>query len=264
MSALCIKHTREDNSILKINTWIWFILVFLAALVNTMTLKKAQSTFTIDGTQAYSADAELAIQKKTVKTVYTPSLTITIPNKPAMSVSGSFETGTGKTVAAVDLSIKNFSRKPITLSSSLNQKKNGQSYDFAFDVKSDMITSSITSNLALSPGNYQGVATIQYSTLNRPTHRFSLSGKFADQSLGELKSYSLNSGLITTEFPDYNFNVDADLKATKSHVDTTVALQFNKEKLTLTHKTKKTGTLSALSLSSSTSFTYPTKVRQLL
>lgn len=223
-----------------------------------MALRSAKSSLTIDGDQTYSVDAKLAMEQKTVKTVWTPSLTITIPNKPAMAVSGTFVTGTGKTIASVDLSVNNFSRKPITLSSSVSQVKGGSSYAFLFALNSELLKSDMTSTISVVPGNYIGSATLEYSMQGRPLHRFSASGKFTHESLGDLKKYSLHAGFVPTEYPQYQFNINSELQGTPNHIDTTAELTLNTYgKISLAHKTTKQGTWQDLGLESTSSFKYP-------
>lgn len=214
----------------------------------------------IDGAQNYTADANLDILEKAVKTTWIPSLTITVPNKPKMMVTGTFVSGTGKVVAAANLNIKNFTRKPITLVSSLNKVKGGSSYKLDMDLKSDALTSSIDSTIAISTGSYNGQASVTYTLQGRPTHRFSASGKFSDASRGDLLDYSLQAGFIPTEFPQYAFNFDSKLQKTSSHIDASLNVEVNKEKISLAHKTTNQGTITAMKLSSTSSFQYPAKV----
>lgn len=214
----------------------------------------------IDGTETYSADASLGVQEKPMKTTWTPSLVITVPNKPKMSVTGSFVSGNGKVMAAANLAIKNFTRKPITLVSSLNKIKGGKSFQLDVDLKSDAFNSNIGSTVTLGDGNYNGRASLSYTIQGRPEHRINMAGKFSDDSRGDLMKYAVQAGVIPTEFPDYQFNIDTNFQATSNHVDTTVSVELNKEKVTVAHKTTKQGNLQALQLTSSSSFKYPAKV----
>lgn len=214
----------------------------------------------IDGVQNYAADAELGILEKPMKTTWTPSLTITMPNKPNMMITGNFVSGQGKVVAAANFNIKNFTRKPITLTSSLNKVKGGSSYKLDMDLKSDALTSSIDSTVTVGTGSYNGQASVTYTLQGRPTHRFTASGKFSDSSRGELLDYALQAGFIPTEFPQYAFNFDSKLQKTSSHIDASLEVEANKEKFTVAHKTTNQGTISAMKLSSTSSFTYPAKV----
>lgn len=233
---------------------------FAASLANTMALKKAQTSLTIDETQTYSADAQLAVSESAVKTVYEPTLTIIIPNKPTMSVAGTFTTGTGQAVASVDLAVKNFSRKPITLKSSLSKIKDGSSYEFKSDLNSEMLTSTVSSTVSVQPKNYNGQAEVVYTLQGRPEHRITVGGKFGDASRGDLMSYSIQGGFIPTEFPEYQFNVESSIEVSASHVDTELSLEFSEEKLSFAHRSVKQGTWDSLTLTSSSSFKYPAKV----
>jgi len=223
-------------------------------------MKKAVSSLKINGTQAYAIDAELGVDVRTVKTVYSPSLTISTPGKPDMSISGTVESGTGTTVAAVDLAIKNFSKKPITLTSSLSQTVAGQGYEFAFDLKSDVFSSSISSSVAVAAGSYSGNALVSYESLGRPAHRFTLAGKFVNETIGDLMQYSGNLGFIPTEYPHLQFNVDGTLKLTANHIDTNINVQLDQEKFSIGHKFTQQGSIDDLDLESSSFFRYPSKV----
>ena len=227
---------------------------------NTVNKKEAITTLVIDEAQTYGVNALLDISETSLKTIWTPSFTITIPNQPAMSIVGTFEAGTEATVASADIAITNFSRRPITLVSSLTQVKNGGSYDFSLRFKSDPLTSTISSSVAIAPGSYNGQATVEYTLAGRPDHRFSIAGKFSDDSRGELSSYAVQLGFIPTEFPEYQFNVASKLETTVNHINTELNIEFNQEKLSFTHKTIKGGSWSALTLTSESSFKYPTKV----
>ena len=240
---------------------IGYLLYFItASLDNTLTLKKAQSTFVIDKDQTYSAVGQVDIKEMSAKTVYSPSFSITVPNKPVMSVSGTFQSGSSDTIAAVDLAIKNFSRKPITLTSSLSKTNGGASYSYLFDLKSDMLTSKITSSVSVASGNYNGKGEITYSMEGRPEHRITAYGKLLDNSRGELMSYSMKAGVVPTEYPQFQFNIDSSLDMTANHIDTSLDIELNKQKMSIAHKTIKEGSMSALKIQSSSSFKYPNQV----
>lgn len=214
----------------------------------------------IDENDEYSITADLSKLEKKVKTVWTPSLTIVMPNKPRMTVDGTFEMGSGKTLMAMDLSMKKFTRKEITVNTALTQKKGGESYQFTLKTDSDLLFTDVSSTVTMAPGNYNSQVTVRYRYGERPEHRFSTFGKFVDKSQGVMKSYSVQAGFVPTEYPQYSFSVDCDFAKSADHIDTKVVIEQNKEKMTLAHKTTKQGDLRALTLESETTFEYPRKV----
>jgi hypothetical protein len=238
----------------------WRKFSWITSFENTVTKKSASTVMKIDETQEYSVNAELGINEKRVKTVFTPSLAITMPNKPTMTIDGTIEMGTGKTVFAVDMAMKKFTRKPITLRTELKQERGGESYDAMFKLDSDMLTADVTGAVTMSSGNYNGNAALSYKLAGRPLHRFSTFGKFMDKSRGDMKSYSVQAGFVPTEFPEYAFSVDTDLTLAANHVSSKLDIVYSQEhKLYLTHETTKQGDWSALKVDSKSTFKYPMK-----
>lgn len=233
---------------------------YTGSLENTVNKKSAVSVLKIDETNEYSISADLTKLEKKVKTVWTPSLTVVMPNKPKMTIDGTFEMGTGNTLMALDMAMKKFTRKPITLNTSVTQKRGGESYELAFKLNSDLIFTDISSTVAMAPGSYNGQATLLYRYAERPQHRFSTFAKFVDKSQGVMKSYSVQAGFVPTEFPQYGFSVDCDFAKSADHIDSKLVLEHNKKKMTFTHKTTKQGDWRALALESESTFQYPSKV----
>ena len=235
----------------------WKKFSWTTSLENDAAMKKAKTVMKIDETSEYSVNAELGVEEKKVKTIYTPKLSIVMPNRPTMSVSGTFEMGSGKTIVAADMKIMKFTRKPITFSTAMTKIKGGQSYNFDLNLNSDYLTTVIGSSVSITDKTYNGRASLEYGIVDRPKHRFSTSGKFSDNSLGDLKSYSVQLGFIPTEYPQYRFSFDTDLEATSDHVDGTLTVDLHDNKLTVSHKTSKTGDLNALTVVSDSSLKYP-------
>jgi hypothetical protein len=234
----------------------WKKFSWTSSLENQATNKKALAVMKIDETQEYSFDAQLGVEEKSTKTVYTPTLSITVPNRPTMTMSGSFEMGTGKSIVAADIKLRRFTRKDITFTTALTQ--NNGDYNFDMNLDSDYLTSKIKSTLSVSPKTYNGRASLEYSLNGRPNPRFTASGKFSDNSVGDLMSYSVQTGFVPTEFPQYGFSIDGNWESTSDHVNTDLTIEWDSDtKLSLAHKTTKRGDLNALTVTSESSLKYP-------
>jgi len=240
----------------------WKKVAWNANLKNDQDMKSAETSLTIDTTQEYAAKAQLETITREKKTIWKPTVTISLPNKPTMTIDGSFETGTGKTMAAAELNILKFTRKPITMSASLEQKKAGAAYGLKFNTNSDYMTVDYNGNVDVRDGSYNLVSGLDYTVSGRPEHRFTVSGKFLNRSAGALKSFTVQGGLISTEFPHLNVAADGSLETTANHVDMSLELSRGDHKIVLTHKTTKRGDLMNMNAESemqtATTFKIPT------
>ena len=88
--------------------------IFLpGSIQNSASLKRVEGSLELDEDKRYSLVAELRVDARAQKTTYTPSLTISMPGSPDISMAGSTMMNKKGSVLA-NLNLRNVFKEPLT------------------------------------------------------------------------------------------------------------------------------------------------------
>ena len=86
---------------------------------NSASLKRVEGSLELDEDKRYSLVAELRVDARAQKTTYTPSLTISMPGSPDISMAGSTMMNKKGSVLA-NLNLRNVFKEPLTFRGELS------------------------------------------------------------------------------------------------------------------------------------------------
>jgi len=226
-------------------------------LVNLNDLKKAVVRLTIDGEKHYSGLAELTVDARKNKAVYSPRIELNIPGRDTMVASGAVELSNSWPLS-IDVVIDKVAEQPIKLKGSLS--KPGESIAAAASLDTQWIFAKVDGSIDNKKTQRGAMLSVEYSLApgRIAAKRMSLIGKVQNLSSSNLFNHKGSLGLTATEFPWLEFGITASHQMSANHAESTLEIVHGAEKrvLAATHTMSKSSSQSSFEASMRTSVSY--------
>jgi hypothetical protein len=208
------------------------------SLVNARELKSARFDVTVDKKPAFSVISEIQIDSRPKATKVSPNVEIRWGNKPVMTVVGDAKYVNGDKFDT-DLTLdSSMLKSPIVLKGSIDSAsaKGKNRYDTDMVLRSPFINTKVAGFTQTKDGLLSTRMEFRYDWNDASKHLFIVNGKAKDMSKDKLSRYMVNGAITSTEFPDYNIEVDADLMKNPKHMETSLDIHYGQDNKDLTKR----------------------------
>lgn len=184
------------------------------SLVNQEDLKRFTARAIVDDEKEYALTAEIQVEANKYNTKYIPVVELTVPTRTVGRLEGEVTYRPNKKID-IDLSIKELTRSPMSIKGGILVKDKGLRHDIDMAVKVPGFSGDVEGFLERSPeSSLSSRMTVNYQIARGPRESFTITKKWSKTSNGDLDEYSINGGISTSRWPEYNSDVQMTFSKT--------------------------------------------------
>lgn len=201
------------------------------SFVNEQATKRIFLKAILDQVKEYSISAELLTVAGSGATRYSPTMTIVIPDRPAMTLEGTFNIMPKR--YDVKVALKNAFRDPVTVDGYIQtiDKRSSVKYDVSMQIGAPSFKGILTgytgSSSSRSMKTWASRAVMQYAFDGGRREQIIINHKIRDQSVSNLQTYSTDCSWMTTIWPNYNGQAGFELSYSPNSVRTKLEAGFD-------------------------------------
>jgi len=198
------------------------------SLVNKDELKSLRFDMTVDKKPTMSLLSELQIDARPKATKLNPNVELRFRNKPVMTLRGDAKYVIGNSIDT-DLTLDStLLSSPIVLKGGVESAGNNVKTRYNTDItlKSSFINTKISGFTQTKDGLVSSRTEFNYDWNDGSKHEFVVNGKMKDMSKGKLTKYMTNTAITSTEYPEYNLEMDVNMIQNPKHLETSLDLHY--------------------------------------
>lgn len=201
------------------------------ALINGVELKSARFDMTMDKKPFLNLLSELQIDARPKATKYSPNVAVNVYGKPVLTLKGDTKYVAGDKIDT-DMTLEcSLLSSPIVLKGGIDAdlKKSKDRWNTDILFQSPIFNTKVAGFTQRKGDVLSSRMEFRYDYNDASTHRFIFNSKLRDQSNAKATKYSVNTAITTTEFPDYNVEIDADYMHNQKHVETSLDMRYGQD-----------------------------------
>jgi len=198
------------------------------ALVNGRELKSARLDTTMDNKPLFNMLSELQIDARPKTTKYSPNVAVSVYGKSVLTLKGDTKIVPGEKLDT-DMTLESsLLSSAVVLKGGIASEtfKNKQRWNTDLMFQSPILNTKVSGFTQRKDDMVSSRLEFKYDYNTGDKHRFILNSKLKDQSKGKATKFSVNTAITSTEFPDYNTEIDADYMKNNKHVETNLDMRY--------------------------------------